>query len=105
MGHLGSGVCGSKLCRIKLVTLQETIKLGTVPPGQAGSLAHVPMGDFQEPHEVLLLEVVLGPIWVWLARGERPATGTLVGGAVVLLAVLVQLLPSGAEESALEYPR
>ena len=61
-GYPGSGVCGSKLCRIKLVTLQETIKLGTVPPSQAGRLADVPMGDFQEPHEVLLLEMVLGVI-------------------------------------------
>jgi drug/metabolite transporter (DMT)-like permease len=56
---------------------------------------------------ITLLEVVLGPLWVWLARTERPANATLVGGAVVLLAVLVQLYPSSraAEESALEYPR
>jgi drug/metabolite transporter (DMT)-like permease len=52
-----------------------------------------------------LLEVVLGPLWVWLARGERPATGTLIGGAVVMLGLLVQLVPSGAEETPLEYPR
>jgi drug/metabolite transporter (DMT)-like permease len=39
---------------------------------------------------ITLLEVVLGPLWVWLFLGERPATATLVGGAVVLVAVLVQ---------------
>jgi drug/metabolite transporter (DMT)-like permease len=39
---------------------------------------------------ITLLEVVLGPLWVWLFLGERPATATLVGGAVVLAAVLVQ---------------
>jgi drug/metabolite transporter (DMT)-like permease len=54
---------------------------------------------------ITLLEVVLGPSWVWLARGERPATGTLVGGGIVLLAVLVQLFPRAAGESALEFPR
>jgi drug/metabolite transporter (DMT)-like permease len=31
-----------------------------------------------------LLEVVLGPLWVWFAVGEDPGRATLVGGAVVL---------------------
>jgi drug/metabolite transporter (DMT)-like permease len=31
-----------------------------------------------------LLELVLGPIWVWLVDGERPGTLTLVGGMVVI---------------------
>jgi drug/metabolite transporter (DMT)-like permease len=55
---------------------------------------------------ISLLEVVLGPIWVWLARSERPSTATIVGGAIVLLGVLVQIRPTAtaAEESALEYP-
>jgi drug/metabolite transporter (DMT)-like permease len=34
-----------------------------------------------------LLEVVLGPLWVWLSVGEEPAGTTLVGGAVVLAAL------------------
>jgi drug/metabolite transporter (DMT)-like permease len=37
-----------------------------------------------------LLEVVLGPLWVWLAYGEKPAATTLVGGAVVTVAIVVQ---------------
>jgi drug/metabolite transporter (DMT)-like permease len=41
---------------------------------------------------ISLLEVVLGPIWVWLAYDERPAAATLAGGAVVVAAVLVQAL-------------
>ncbi len=41
-----------------------------------------------------LLEVVLGPLWVWLAYGERPSTATLVGGAVVTAAVVVQATAS-----------
>jgi drug/metabolite transporter (DMT)-like permease len=39
-----------------------------------------------------LTEVVLGPIWVWLGFGEVPSTLTLVGGAVLLGAVVVQAL-------------
>jgi drug/metabolite transporter (DMT)-like permease len=42
---------------------------------------------------ITLLEVVLGPIWVWLAVGERPSTATLVGGAVVIAAVVIQARP------------
>lgn len=35
-----------------------------------------------------LLDVVLGPFWVWLGFGEVPATLALVGGGIVLAAVL-----------------
>ncbi|MEO8688746.1 MAG: DMT family transporter [Solirubrobacteraceae bacterium] len=39
---------------------------------------------------ITLLEVVLGPLWVWLALDERPGTLTLVGGAVVVAAIVIQ---------------
>jgi drug/metabolite transporter (DMT)-like permease len=39
---------------------------------------------------ITLLEVVLGPIWVWLALDERPSTLTLVGGAIVIGAIVIQ---------------
>jgi drug/metabolite transporter (DMT)-like permease len=39
---------------------------------------------------ISLLEIVLGPLWVWLAYQERPSTATLVGGVVVVGAVVVQ---------------
>lgn len=39
---------------------------------------------------ITLLEVILGPLWVWISLSERPARTALVGGAVVLLAVLLQ---------------
>jgi drug/metabolite transporter (DMT)-like permease len=37
-----------------------------------------------------LLEIVIGPIWVWLAYSERPNTATFIGGVVVAAAVVVQ---------------
>lgn len=49
---------------------------------------------------ISLVEVALGPLLVWAAYGERPAGATLVGGAVVLAAVLIQARP--ADESARE---
>ncbi|HET6551336.1 MAG TPA: DMT family transporter [Solirubrobacter sp.] len=39
---------------------------------------------------ITLLEVVLGPVWVWLALDERPSTLTLVGGAIVVVAIVIQ---------------
>jgi drug/metabolite transporter (DMT)-like permease len=39
---------------------------------------------------ISLLEVVLGPLWVWLSIGERPGVATLAGGVVVVAAVLIQ---------------
>ncbi|NQW11456.1 MAG: DMT family transporter [Alphaproteobacteria bacterium] len=38
---------------------------------------------------VLLLETVLGPLWVWLALAEDPGPRTLIGGGVVLAALLL----------------
>ena len=35
-----------------------------------------------------LLEVVLGTLWAWLGAAETPATATLVGGTVVLAALV-----------------
>jgi drug/metabolite transporter (DMT)-like permease len=40
---------------------------------------------------ITLLEIVLGPLWVWLSRGERPGATTLAGGAIVLGAVVFQV--------------
>jgi drug/metabolite transporter (DMT)-like permease len=39
---------------------------------------------------ITLLEIVLGPLWVWLALDERPSTLTLVGGAIVIAAIAIQ---------------
>jgi drug/metabolite transporter (DMT)-like permease len=38
---------------------------------------------------ITLLEVVLGPLWMWLIYREQPDGLTLVGGTVILSAVLV----------------
>lgn len=40
---------------------------------------------------IALLEVVLGPLWVWISISETPVLATLVGGAVVIVAVLIQM--------------
>lgn len=35
-----------------------------------------------------LIEVVLGPLWVWLAFGEQPGRPAIIGGGLVLAAVV-----------------
>jgi drug/metabolite transporter (DMT)-like permease len=39
---------------------------------------------------ISLLEVVLGPLWVWLAYTEKPDAATLAGGAIVIAAIVFQ---------------
>jgi drug/metabolite transporter (DMT)-like permease len=35
-----------------------------------------------------LIEILLGPLWVWLGIGERPSNLALVGGCIVLGALV-----------------
>jgi drug/metabolite transporter (DMT)-like permease len=48
---------------------------------------------------ITLLEIVLGPLWVWIALSERPSTTTLAGGAIVLAAVVIQAVGEPEEPS------
>ena len=45
---------------------------------------HVPAAEVAL---LMLLETVLGPLWVWMGIGETPTRATFIGGAVVLGAV------------------
>jgi drug/metabolite transporter (DMT)-like permease len=67
-----------------------TIGARLIPPAQVAIIS--------------LLEVVLGPLWVWLAYDERPSPATLAGGAIVVAAVVVQAVGGvpGARSAASE---
>ena len=41
---------------------------------------------------LLLMESILGPIWVWLVFAEQPGVNTLVGGAIVLSTVVINTI-------------
>jgi drug/metabolite transporter (DMT)-like permease len=45
-----------------------------------------------------LLEVLLAPIWAWLGAGEVPGSATIVGGSVVLMALVWNELGSFRRE-------
>jgi len=51
---------------------------------------------------IMLSESILGPIWAFLFVGERPSLFTLIGGSIILFAVLIQfynLITSNKPES------
>jgi drug/metabolite transporter (DMT)-like permease len=52
---------------------------------------------------ITLLEVVLGPLWVWLALDERPSSLTLVGGAIVIAAIVIQTRAAPQAEPAIPH--
>jgi drug/metabolite transporter (DMT)-like permease len=41
---------------------------------------------------IALVEPVLGPLWTWMAVGETPSEGTLIGGAILLAALAFNTL-------------
>lgn len=44
---------------------------------------------------LMLLETVLGPLWVWLGVGEEPTSRMLWGGAVVVISLALYLTVTG----------
>ena len=44
---------------------------------------------------LMLLETVLGPLWVWWGVGERPSAMMALGGAVVVVSLAIYLLATG----------
>jgi drug/metabolite transporter (DMT)-like permease len=76
-------------------TGRDLLLLALLGVGQMGlGLAFVTMGARLLPASevalITLLEVVLGPLWVWISISEEPAATAIAGGCVVILAVLLQ---------------
>ena len=84
-----SGLVALPFAHPETVTWSQVPWLLALSPGQlAGglllymaSLRRIPAG---RAALLGLLELVLGPIWVWLFDGEKPDDLTLIGGAVVI---------------------
>lgn len=51
--------------------------------------------DAGETGLITLLEVLLGPLWVWLVYRENPGLGTLLGGVILIGAVVYQTSSRG----------
>ncbi len=72
------------ICQMGLGLIMFSAGVQRIPAAEAG-LASV-------------LETVLAPIWVWLAVGEVPGRLALIGGGVVLIAVLGHLVSERIDE-------
>jgi drug/metabolite transporter (DMT)-like permease len=84
---------------------EDTLWLALLGAGQIGlGLVLLTIGARLIPAAqvalITLLEVVLGPIWVWIALGERPDNGTLIGGVIVIAAIVVQTRGERAPDAA-----
>lgn len=53
---------------------------------------------------ITLLEVVFGPVWVWLAIDEQPSTATLIGGLIVIVAIVSQTRSAPEPEQVVLVP-
>ena len=78
------------------VTAHDLTFLVLLGVGQVGlGLAFLTVGARLIPAAevalITLLEIVLGPLWVWIVLGERPALIAIIGGVVVVLAVVLQM--------------
>ena len=51
----------------------------------------------QEAGTLTLLEPLLNPLWAYLAAGEVPETSTIIGGALILAALMWQYWPRRGE--------
>ncbi len=95
-GALVAGQLGQPLL-VPLPDILYAMGMGAVT--LAGGMVLYTLGSRVIPAaEAALLsnvEVMLAPIWVWLFLGETASTGTFVGGAVLMVAVIFNAL-SGA---------
>jgi len=63
---------------------------GIVIPIAMGLIAYGPkLISAPEVSLIMLLETVLGPLWVWLVLSEQPPRQTFIGGGLVVAAILV----------------
>jgi len=66
------------VCQMGLGLVMFTAGVRLIPAADAGLIT--------------VLETVLGPLWVWLAFGENPGDRALLGGSIVLAAVIAHTL-------------
>ena len=49
---------------------------------------------------IMLLETVLGPLWIWWGIGEVPTNSMLIGGAIVVICLTGFLIKEGRRKDA-----
>jgi drug/metabolite transporter (DMT)-like permease len=89
-------ICFAPFVQLRHVSWADVGWLALLGCGQMGlgAIFFVSAARFIPSSEmamIFLLEVVLGPLWTWIALSETPSIATLAGGAAVILAVATQV--------------
>ena len=103
IGALGSGLFGLAISPHVAISLYDfailfTFGLTTIGLAFVLFMEGAKFIPSAEAGLISLLDVVLGPIWVFLAFGENPGELTLVGGAIVLGAAVWRIAPDLSQE-------
>src|SRR5580698_9964912 len=106
LGAIGSGIFGlanSPLQAISLYDFGVLFVFGLTTIGLAFVLfmegaKFIPSA---EAGLISLLDVVLGPLWVFIAFRENPGLATVIGGAIVLGAAIWRMAPELRQERVL----
>jgi drug/metabolite transporter (DMT)-like permease len=106
LGNLIAAVCTLPFAlhsHLNGLGIAVLLYLGIVQLGMAYLLfikgvRHIPAG---EASLISMLEPVLNPVWVLLGYGETPGKWALIGGGIVILAVIIRTLTPNKKVSAL----
>ena len=49
---------------------------------------------------IMITEAVLGPLWAWMFANENPPITVLIGGCIIIFAVLLQFLLVKKEDNS-----
>ncbi len=108
--HKGSPVALSSLYNLTAAVLLLPFAWGRLAISAEAFLIVAVMGTFQlgipyvlfikglrivpatDAALITLAEPILNPVWVWLVVGETPSASTMLGGGLILIALLVRFL-------------
>jgi drug/metabolite transporter (DMT)-like permease len=103
LGSLGSGIFGLANSPLQAIGLNDFVilfvfALTTIGLAFAIFMEGAKFIPSAEAGLISLLDVVLGPVWVFLAFGENPGLATILGGAIVLAAAVWRMAPELRQE-------
>jgi drug/metabolite transporter (DMT)-like permease len=103
LGAFGSGIFGLANSPLEAIGLHDFVILFVFGLTTIGLAFVIFMEGAKfipsaEAGLISLLDVVLGPVWVFLAFGENPGLPTMVGGAIVLAAAVWRMAPDLRQE-------
>jgi drug/metabolite transporter (DMT)-like permease len=81
-----------------LLAILGSITIGVANVLYMRGVARIPAA---EAGLIGLLDTIVAPLWVFMMFNERPEQGALVGGAIVLAAVIYQIIGEGKKDRAL----